>query len=265
MKDCDFLYRGESLEDHGYMLCNFNSSDSAGGETTDSQRTYSSFSAFNGKYFPIIFYKYENALEMEMSVCKLDSSPSPVITPAESSEFKRWLSTSTPHELRVGGEEYEGIFWNGVFNVEEVRWGNERIGFNLKFTSDAPFGYKDRVSLSGQLTNSGYILIGDTSDEEGYLYPDITITIQEAGDLLITNEYDERTTIVKDCREGETLSFSHLLQLKSSDGSHMIGKCFNFKFPRINNSYTNTDNKFKINLACTYNISYNPIAKVVFA
>lgn len=51
--------------------------------------------------------------------------------------------------------------------------------------------------------------ISDTSDDEGYIYPDITITLKAAGDLKITNGFDNRTTVVRGCSSGETLTFTH--------------------------------------------------------
>ena len=100
---------------------------------------------------------------------------------------------------------------------------------------------------------------------EGYIYPDITITLKSAGDLKIMNEFDKRETVVRGCSSGETLTFTHLLQILSSNKSHELGDDFNYKFIRINNEYGNTLNKLTFNLPCTYSISYNPIAKVVIA
>lgn len=69
------------------------------------------------------------------------------------------------------------------------------------------------MNFSGSVDKDGSISINDTSDEEGYLYPDITITLKSAGDLKITNEYDKRTTVVRGCSSGETLTFTHLCKL----------------------------------------------------
>ena len=79
------------------------------------------------------------------------------------------------------------------------------------------------------------------------------------------NEFDKRETVVRGCSSGETLTFTHLLQILSSNKSHELGDDFNYKFIRINNEYGNTLNKLTFNLPCTYSISYNPIAKVVIA
>ena len=219
MDRCDFTFRGESLSNHGYMLCEFDGSGSVENVTTDSQREFTSISMFGGRYFPIIYSVYD----------------------------------------------YEGIFWNGTFNVEEIHSDDVCVGFHLTFTATAPFGYKDKVEFSGSVSKDGSISIDDTSDDEGYIYPDITVTLKAAGDLKITNNFDKRTTVVRGCSSGETLTFTHLLQILSSNKSHELGDDFNYKFIRINNEYGNVVNKLTFNLPCTYSISYNPIAKVVIA
>ena len=98
-----------------------------------------------------------------------------------------------------------------------------------------------------------------------------TCHVNDAGyDLVndyenVMNEFDKRETVVRGCSSGETLTFTHLLQILSSNKSHELGDDFNYKFIRINNEYGNTLNKLTFNLPCTYSISYNPIAKVVIA
>ena len=68
MDRCDFIFRGESLSDHGYMLCEFDGSGSVGAVTTDSQRELTSISMFGGRYFPIIYSVYDGALVAEAAV-----------------------------------------------------------------------------------------------------------------------------------------------------------------------------------------------------
>ena len=110
MDRCDFKFRGELLSSHGYMLCEFDGSSSTSVVTTDSQREFTSVPMFMGKYHPILYYTYNNALIMEMSICKIDDVHGGVITPTEASSLKRWLSSPVSQEFRVGGDEYEKLF-----------------------------------------------------------------------------------------------------------------------------------------------------------
>lgn len=265
MNECDFSYRGETLSSHGYMLCEFDSSSSASNADTDSQKDITSISMYNGKYHPIICCTYDSALTMEMDICKETDGDDYIIEPQETAEIKRWLGSSSPNVFRILDSLYDGVNWVGVFNVEEVHYAFGCIGFHLTFTANAPFGYKDPVVNSGTVAANGSITISDISDEEGYIYPDMVIKLQSAGDLRITNAFDNRTTVVKNCSSGETLTFSHLLQITSDQSSHELSDDFNYKFLRISNVYNNIANKITFNLPCTYSITYNPIAKVVIS
>ena len=264
MRECGFTYRGETLESHGYIVCEFEGSASAETVTTDSQRSYTSISMYGGKRKPILFYTYNDALAIRISICKNDDE-NIWVSPSEAAEIKRWLGAPRPHVLRLADPEYDGYHWVGVFNVEEVHNGKGCVGFDLTFTSVAPFGYKDAVAISGAVEAGGSVTINDTSDEEGYIYPDITIITKAAGDLIITNSFDGRQTVIKDCLNSETLTMTNLLQITSDHGGHSIGSSFNYKFVRICNDYSNNENTLTFSLPCRYAITYKPIAKVVFS
>ena len=200
---------------------------------------------------------------MEMDICKLSDGDVSRISPSESAQIKRWLGSPTPRELIFLDDDYDGYHWNGVFNTEEIRADSEIVGFHLTFTCTAPFGYKDKVSISGTVAANGVVTINDTSDEEGHIYPDITITPSSSGKLTIVNSFDGRETVINNCTAGETITITHLLQITSTNKSHKLGDDFNYKFIRINNEYGDTENKLTFSLPCSYVISYFPIAKVV--
>ena len=265
MEKCDFTFRGESLSSYDLIMCNF-SNPSLGPVATDSQRTFTSIPMFGGRRFPFLFTTYDSTLVITFSVCKAPKAESEIITPLEAAVIKRWLSSPTPEEFRIDAiGDYAQVRWYGSFNVEEVHYYGDCVGFNLTFTSTAPFGYYDDIELSGEAAANVPITIYDISDEEGYLYPDLTVTLKEGGNLVITNELDGRTTVVNNCTSGESIKFSHLLQISSSISSHKLGNDFNYRFLRINNKYDNTVNKISFSLPCEYKLTYRPIAKVVFA
>lgn len=263
MKGLDFTFRDETLSSYGYMICEFNSLSGATTITTDSQKSFSSIQMYGGKYHPIIYHTYDNTLIIEMDICKLENSENKIISPAESATIKRWLGSPYACKLTIDNDDLSGYFWNGSFNVEEIHYALGHIGFHLTFTSTAPFGYKDMVNYSGYVAQNGSIIITDTSDEEGYIYPDIEITLAASGNLKITNQFDKRVCIINNCSSGETITMTHLLQILSSKKSHNLGDDFNYKFIRINNEFKNVDNELTFNLPCNYTIKYNPIAKVV--
>ena len=167
------------------MVCDFDDASSANTATTDSQRDFTSISMFGSKYFPILYYTYNSQLVMEFSICKIgDKNNKNLISPTECAVIKRWLGSPNASELRLCSDEYDGYFWNGTFNIEEIHYAFGCIGFHLTFTATAPFGYKDKLNFSGSVDKDGSISINDTSDEEGYLYTDITLMSTINGQLL---------------------------------------------------------------------------------
>ena len=264
MDNCDFSFRGETLSSHGYVLCEFSGQASASPVTTDSQRSFSQMSMFGGKRAPILFYTYDTSLIIRIEICK-KSDTDMIITPSEAAVMKRWLEAPYQEELRFSDSDLAGYFWKGTFVVEELRSYGECVGLGLTFTADAPFGYKDKVIITGTVEDGGSVTILDSSDEEGYIVPDISLTLESSGDLRITNSFDGRTTIVTGCSAGESITMTGLLQILSSNDSRNVGDSFNYKFVRISNNYSDNNNTLTFNLACSYSISYEPIGKVTFS
>ena len=265
MTGCDFSFRGETLSSRGYIIGNIDSSGGASTVTTDSQRNFSQMSMFGGKRFPFLYAVYSDAIKIDFSIFKEVDGEVQSITPQEAASMKKWLSSPIDQEFRLIDDLFTGYRWYGSFNVEEIHAGGICIGLKLSFISTAPFAYKNMVTITGSVLVGESVTINDTSDEEGYIYPEISVTLQSSGELRITNSYDERTAIVKNCVSGETITFTPLLQVLSSSSSHMVGNDFNYSFVRISNSYSDQENILTFNLPCTYSISYSPIAKVVFS
>lgn len=113
-------------------------------------------------------------------------------------------------------------------------------------------------------TTSKDLVVNVFSDDEGYIYPDIVIKIKKDGDLNILNKYENRNTCIKDCKRDEiiTITGCDTLQITSSDTSHDISKCFNYKFPRLCSLYRNYTNAFSVDLDCDIEVKYKGIRKV---
>lgn len=265
----DFIYDGLRLSGLGYMIVSFDGS--KGGEIdTDSQLSYNHAPMMGGKRQPYITSVYENPLEMEFSIAKNIcvngrqslSKESYSITLEEMAYLKRWLVRHSPHKLTVVGDGYYGIYWMGSFNVEEYVLGDGRVGATLKFECDAPFGYKEDVVFSGSLNANESLEYNCTSDEIGWIYPDITITVNENGDLKLKNN-DERETVIKNCKANEVITIDRNLQISTSFESHKIADDFNYIYYRVNNMFGSVANVLNTNLSISYEIRYSPYAKVV--
>ena len=266
----DFIYDDIKLSDVGYSIVFFDKHND-GEIDTDSKFSFNHISMMRGKLQSFITATYEDPLNMEFYIAKSLCIDGVVqtdykwydISVADMAYLKRWLVRPTPCKLTIQSDEYEGIFWNGSFNLEEYVFGDGRVGAHLTFECDAPFGYYDTVTINGSLEAEDMAVFNCTSDEIGWLYPDITITIKEDGDLELANSSDDRITVIKNCRENEVITITKNLQISSSFESHKIANDFNYVFYRINNKFGYTTNTIESNLKIDYAISYNPVAKAV--
>ena len=266
----DFEYDGIMLSQVGYALVNFDGIKD-GEIDTDSHISFNHISMMRGKYQPFSSSVYEDILEMEFYIgkdmCQLENTKDGFnynISVSEMSFLKRWLSRPTPHILRViGDDNYNGIFWRGSFLVEEYTLGDGRIGAHLTFECDAPFGYMDTVIMRDSLDSNSSYSYNCTSDEIGYIYPNLTIRLNESGNLELRNLHDGRTTVFKNCEAGEVITITDKMQIRSSISSHKILNDFNFEFYRINNSFNDVENTLTSNLAIDFILEYTPYAKAV--
>ncbi len=266
----DFIYDDIRLSDLGYMVVSFNGS--VNDEiATDSQLTFNHISLMGGKRQPYITAKYEDPLEIEMYIAKnscicgveRNNKDSHIISVSEMSFLKRWLVRPTPHKLVVESDEYTGVYWNGSFNVEEYVFGDGRIGVHLTFECDAPFGYMEDIVHSVTLQANETYSFNCVSDEIGWIYPDIQITVLQSGNLEITNIADNRITKINNCSANEIITIDKKMQISSSDSTHRIFDDFNYVFYRITNSFKNFENTFESNLPVSITLTYSPYAKVV--
>lgn len=265
----DFEFDGKRLSDFGCILTTFDGLKSdvvpSGGSIT-----FSTEKALSSDKYNIYSSGYDSPFTAEFSICKnpCDSINSDNIefTPREVSAIQRWLCRNNEYcKFKLLEDGYEGIYWNGYFNSQQYILGSKIIGFSLIFTADSPYAYLDDIKL--HFTNSANIgfLVDSKSDKEGYIYPDLTITLNSGGNFSLTNNRDNKITIINNCSQGEVITIhGEQLLISSSDNNHDLSADFNYSFPRIINSYVDTGNIFTPNLACTIDISYSPIIRVGF-
>lgn len=262
-----FVYDGIDLKESGFIIVSFNGMTN-GNVTTDSQRNFNHSSLFYGKYQPFLTTTYDTPLTMNFQIMALpctsefNQTSNFEISLTQMRWLKTWLSRPEVHRLTFPNTIYDGIIWEGSFNVEEIVMGTKRIGAELTFTSNRPFGFTE-VTNSATLSANGVLSIENTSDEYGYIYPDMTVTLLANGNLSIVNNFDNRETTIANCTSGEILTFDKLLSLSSSISEHNIHSDFNYIFQRINKSPTSGVNVLTFSIPCTVSYTIRPIRKVV--
>lgn len=261
----DFEYDGLLLSDFGCIMCSF---DSAGLETVTngSNITFNTSPILNGSKHILTNTQYDECLTAPFQICKnpciCSSQEDSYFSIEEQTEIMRWLNRKEFLKFKLIKEGYENIFFNGSFNVSKKVLGDYCIGFELNLTTDAPFAFYETVKKTFKATAANYTeSFKDISDEIGFIYPEVEITCNATGDLIIHNELENRDTIIKNCVAGEIITMKSPI-ISSSISTHKIQNDFNYNFFRVANNYRDRVNKITFSLPCTMKISYNPIRKV---
>ena len=153
------------------------------------------------------------------------------------------------------------VWYKAQNTVEKIYLGDDVIGLAVTVNTNAPYGFTDE--LLDEYVGVDHIDITDQTDEEGYIYPKMSVTFNEDGDFILTNTYDGSITRVNNVTAGETITFiGELQEIESSDVTHTLPVDFNFVFPRLCNLYGKNENHFESNLNCDFVIKYRGIRKV---
>lgn len=269
MMDVDFEYDGLYLSEFGFMVCSFDSTDQEN-ISEGAEITFDLTPVAMGTRHLLSDTKYDSCVTAEFDICKIPTCKNDTIdneeffvTYDEERDITRWLIRKQMFPFMLLSDHYEGVIFNGSFNVEKVEQDGKIIGFHLKFQSDRPFGYLDARHRFKIASENGKRVIYDESDEIGTQPISMTITLESGGDLVITNSFDGRETKVKNCTSGEVITFNDM-QISSSDDNHQktIMNDFNFRFPMISNTYKEVKNEYTFSLPCNVIAKYKQIRKV---
>lgn len=263
----DFEYDGQYLSDYGFIICDFNKASGFEIVNAGSKITFNTIARSRGKVQSLTGTKYGECVSAKFSICKNPCLYNDLrITNDEYRDIMRWLNRNEFLKFRLlneGNDDVETCYYEGSFNVEKVMMNGAMYGLNVSMTTNKPFGYGQELAVSWNITdtNKKYTL-SDMSDEIGYTYPSMTITIRQDGNFSIHNDMEDCTMIIKNCKAGEVITVdgeTHIM--KSSLDSHKLYDDFNFEFFRIGNTITDRSNKISVSLPCKLELRYNPIIK----
>lgn len=261
----DFIFDGQSLSSFGYMICDFNA---VGLETsTISEMNYTDIQAKMSDVSHKVSTSYGSNLQRTIQIIKknCNNNDSYHILNDEISELAKWLCRKDYKWFKwVNDTDDDDIFYQVRINLRQISLGNDNIGFELDIISNRPYGLTQEIKITRDFKSNVLTAINVYSDEEGYIYPDMVITLMQDGDLEITNEFENRTSCISNCTNGEIITVlgSDVLQIYSSNKSHKFSESFDYNFPRLCNTYRNTINNIKTNLNCNIEFKYRGIRKV---
>ena len=258
----DFLFDGELLSDHGFMICSFSNSDRqwSGGDitfttgkapNTDKQNFYTSV--------------YDTPLSCTFSICKrVCNHEHYELTSEEQSNIVRWLCREDGyHWMQFDIPEYEDVYFNVYFTATPYLFNNKVIGFDLTMTTDSPYGYSKLMTKQFTLTNEApKIIFQNYSDKIGNISPKCTIIPKNNGSLIIKSGINGSYNIT----EIENVIKATIVLDKDNDFfSGFDYNNFNFKFPIISNSYRDRNTYFEKISGVDFDmkVEYRLIRKVI--
>lgn len=262
----DFEYAGEKLSDYGMMICRFQTS---GVETISSgaDLTFQQVKPSISNRFHLYSSTYDSVYSATFQICKNPCFATPdnmYLSASEVSSLQKWLCRKKQYfRFKVNQEGFENLYWNVTFSSKQIELNGNVIGLELTLFADAPFAYMDDILIEEDCSDILTFDVYDVSDEEGYIYPDMQITILERGKFTLQNSLSSHITEIDGCAAGEVITIDGKNQIiTSSLSAHAIASDFNYLFPKIVNTYADNKNSFTCNLKCKIKLSYSPICKV---
>lgn len=262
MEYYDFEYDGQNLSNMGYIICKFNQN---GMQTVSngSQITFQTVATRNGAKHELISTEYSECLEATFQICKNPCLHSDIeISLGELRYIMKWLNRRGYHKFKLISVDYTDLYFESSFNVNRIEIDGKIYGLELSMQTNRPYALLEPKTITLSSTASNWNgSITDVSDEEGYIYPHMEITIAKNGNLNIYNAFEDRYTFIANCSAGEIITFDYPI-IHSSLNSHHIQDDFNWNFFRIANTFKTGKNDLTISIPCTIKITYSPIVKL---
>lgn len=267
MKAYDFEYDGILLSSLGFIICKFDSGDT---ETISngSEITFNTVSTLHGAKYELINTGYDSCLETTLQICKNPCGASSMeITVDELRIISRWLNRKEYLKFKFLTDDYWEYYYEASFNISYITIGGTICGLELELTTNRPFALQEPQTVI--IENEGDTEehhIKDFSDVEGFIYPDVQITLSDQlvgndNELSIYNALEDRITVISNCSAGETITMRYPI-IETDNEDHKIQNDFNWVFFRLANKYRDSSNHVTISLPCVVRMTYSPPARV---
>lgn len=269
----DFEYADKRLSDFGYIVCHIGSDIGMRDVDIGCDITFNTIKNTHSSKRYITSSSYENVytmspFEIMKSPCGKDNDEM-YLTDKEVSQLMMWLNRREYRKFKLINSVNENmdICYYGSFNVKQKMYGDNIIGLSLTFTSNAPYGFTDEVSLDFNVieNNEKFYIYGD-GDEIGHVYPKMTITCVQDGDIKITNNTTGNILSIKNCKQDEILYIDGELKIITTtrtDEHTTLYSDFNYEFLDINIADDDYSiNEYTSSIPCQITIKYSPIRKV---
>lgn len=254
----DFIFDGQCLSDFGYVIA----ADGATDETLAvSNMNYELVKSAMSDISYKVAHEYPDNYSRTFMIIKsncADVEDFGYLTDDDVSVLTRWLVRKQYKWFKYIGTNV----WFKVQNVVEKQYyGDSVIGLSITVNANAPFGFTPEIVNTW---DDAEHTIYTVSDEEGYILPNLEITMNSGGNLVIRNSRINEFTQINNVNSGEVINIygEGLLQITTSDSHHNIADDFNYEFPKLVCMYNDNANVITTNLSCTIKMTYRGRRKV---
>ncbi|WP_143321622.1 phage tail domain-containing protein [Clostridium sp. HBUAS56010] len=210
----------------------------------------------------IISQDYDKPMEFTFGLINEDASP---ISQEQQRALSKWLCKRGIYNwLFIQDEYYSDIWLYCNIHNPQVWAVNDTVGMQFTVTTSSAVAFSEEHEYYFSLTNDSKTIndLFIVNDEEIAIPPSIEITIEETGNLEISNDQEIDTgykTIIKNVVAGEIITITYDGQIQSSNSAHDIINDSNLKWLR----FYDGNNVLTFNLKCSGVIRYREYRKLV--
>ena len=259
----DFIFDGKALSDFGYMVI-FEETEE---DVAVSNMKFSNIKGAKSDISQQVSYNYDDNYSTTFTIIKslcggVDDNEG-YLTNDEVEELTRWLARKKYKWFRfIDDKDDDEVWYEAQFSINKEYIGDGCFGLKLTLNTSAPFGFTREINVVPTITNNLFS-VPVYSDEEGYIYPDITITLQQSGTFELDNTVEDHKMQLKNCVDGEVVTiYGQGVNQISSTTTHNYMEDFNYNFPRFYTEYGDNTNQFTVNMPCSIAFTYRGIRKV---
>ena len=263
----DFEYDGLRLSDFGFTIGDIDGSSGIDVVSAGSKITFNTVKRHYGKIYGLPSTSFDECITATFQIIKNPCTNDDMkITAEEFRSLARWLNRHEFlqfHLIPDEGDTRAVTYYDASFNLGKIMSDDEICGIELEMETNRPYGYGETVTTTFTSTSPGSTYqVTDLSDDIGYSFPSMVITLKASGDLTITNSTTGSTMTIKNCSSGEVITVDgDAMIVTSSLSAHKLYNDFNFEFIKIANTYANRVNNFTFTPSCDATITYKPVIK----
>lgn len=189
-----FIFDGKNSDDFNLMIAWIGNSDvdiSENGLNLSLQKTNNKLNQKTNIYG----VQSENIV-INFSIIKKDYSE---ITRLESIQINEWLTSSSTSQFLAfnDGDSYPLHYYAVCTQIEDVIVGGKLVGKELRFETNSPFAFSEKIVKHVEVTNSRQISISNSSNaRNNVIYPKVTISTSSPI-IVIENETDKKSVTIK--------------------------------------------------------------------